>query len=205
MAGIELDYLGFDPIVPGMTFGSLPINDTLNRYIILNPIPLPLSLGDTYMVYPRANYAIYSASFDIKWFIPGSNFFLDFTFSSVSFSATISGDLKNETTGGISPSAISGTAKFTQVIPGLMLGHQWQIGSKFFIESAFGGGIPITPSYSLNLSGSATSAIAVAPDGPEKFESAKASIQAAYDDAVNKYRSTVKFLPFAYFNIGFTF
>lgn len=203
--GLELSYLNFSSFIFGMSFGSAPINGILNSRISLTPVPVQFSLPDTYNLYPTASYSMYSASVFVKFFPWKGGFFFDFTLSNVSFNTSVQGNLKDETTGGVFNSALSGSASLSQFILGLSAGYQVSIKSSVFLEFAVGAGYLLSPAYSISLGGTAAAAVGVVPNGEQAFSSAKSQVQAMYDSAINTYRSALSVIPMSYLNLGITF
>lgn len=199
--GLEISYLGWSTIVPGFGFGSAPINGLLNSMIRLSSVPVSFSLPDTYNLYPTATYGLYSYSGFIKIFPGKSGFFSDILLNYATFTANVSANLKNETTGGTSSNAVTGTANLNQLTLGLTVGYQFRV-SNFFFSLAGGGGWLFTPAYAVSLGGTAASVIGVIPNGEQAFSSAKSQIQTSFDSAVASYRATIKFMPIFYINVG---
>jgi len=203
--GLEFTYLKWSNIVPGIGFGSAPINGILNSAVHLPTVPVNFSLPDTYNLYPNANYSLYSTLIFVKYFFSNSGFFLDALLSSFTFNANIQGNLKDENTGITTSGAINGSATLTQLMVGLTVGYQFLIQSSFFIEFAAGGGYLLPPIYSTSISGTAASIVGVIPNGEQDFNNAKSQVQSAFNSAVNSYSSLTKFVPFAFIDLGFTF
>jgi hypothetical protein len=206
LVGLELSYLGWTYINPTLSFGSAPINGLLSSFIPLSPMAVNLAVPDTYNLYPSSNFGLSSFSFYLKcFFSEKSGFFVDLIVARAAFSATVSGDLRNETTKNTLGGAISGSASLNQMMVGLAVGYQITIASTFFIEGALGGGYLLAPNYSTSFGGSAANFLAIAPNGEQMLNDAKAQLQSSFDSAVSTYISSVKYLPFAFLNVGFTF
>jgi hypothetical protein len=206
LVGLELSYLGWTYINPTLSFGSGPINGLLGSLIPLSPMPVNLAVPDTYNLYPSANFGLSSFSFYLKcFFAEKSGFFVDLMLARASFSASVSGNLRNETTQNTLGGAVSGSASLSQLMVGLAVGYQINIASTFFIEGAVGGGYLLAPTYGISFGGSAASFLAIAPNGEQMLENAKAELQSSFDSAISTYISSVRYLPFAFLNVGFTF
>jgi hypothetical protein len=205
MMGLELSYVGWGYLVPGISFGSAPIQGLLSKQVNLNPIPVQLPLADQYAVYPSSNFSLYSFSLFLKYFFPSSGFYFNFIYSTFTFSGSVSGGLKNETNGQSYSGIIDGNARLTQRMFGGAMGYQFIFGSNLFLETALGAGYLFNPSYSFSVGGSAVNALGVLPGGAENLNSAKSNVQSSFDSAVEAYRSALKVIPFVYLNFGFTF
>ena len=203
--GLDLSYIGWPSLVPGISFGSAPIQQLLSSKIPLNPIPISFSLPDTYNLIPSADFSLYSVSAYVKYFFPNSGFYLELLIASLSASANVGGDLKNETTQLLSYSVISGSAKLNQSILGVATGFRVLIFSKLFMEGALGGGYLLPPTYSISIGGTISNIVGIIPNGEQDFNNAKAQVQSSFDTAMATYRASVKILPFAFINIGFIF
>jgi hypothetical protein len=204
-AGLEVSYLGWTSWVPGLSFGSAPINGLLNSKINVDPVLIQPSAGSNFLLSPSAEYSLYSFSFSLKYFFEKSGFFLNFIYSNINFGAKIRGDLTNVDTGGVSRSAVTGNATLNQSILGLGAGYQVIIYQSLFAEFALGAGYLFPPHYSVSMGGTAVNVAALIPNGEQSLEDAKKQVQTAFDSAVGSYQASVKILPFAFINLGFAF
>lgn len=205
MMGLELSYLGWGYLVPGISFGSAPVQTLLANQVKLGPIPVKFPLPDVYSVYPISNFSLYSFSLFLKYFFPRSGFYFNLIYSSSTFTGNVSGSLKNETNGNDVNGVIDGSAHLTQRMVGGAFGYQFIFGSSLFLETALGAGYLLNPSYSVSIGGSAVNALGLLPNGAENLNGAKSSIQSSFDSAMNAYRSAIKVVPFVYINFGFAF
>lgn len=205
LLGLEVSYLAWSSFVPSLSFGSLPVNNLLNSYLKLKPVPVNFSLPDTYYLDPKASFSLSSFTFQLKYFLPKSGFFGDFILSSINFGANVNADLRNQTSGATFSNLATGSASLTQWILGAAFGYQVVIGSRFYIEAALGLGYLPSPSYSLSISGTAANAVGLIPNGQQAFDDAKAQVKSSFDSAVATYHSSIKFLPFTFLNMGFAF
>jgi hypothetical protein len=126
-------------------------------------------------------------------------------FSSMTFNANVSANLKDETTGAVLNSVVSGSANMTQLMLGTTVGYMLTIGPSFYIELSLGGGYLLPPSYSVTLGGTAPSALALVPSAAAAFDAAKAQVQTSFDQLVASYRAATKFIPYSFLSIGISF
>ena len=205
MLGLEFRYLGLNPIHFGVSFGSLPINSILNSQITLEPIPLDLSLGDTYYMYPFTSYQALSTSVFTRYCFGEGGFFFQLMYTSWSFSASVSGSLQNETLGTSFGGAISGSASLNQAMVTPSFGYQFYIFDDLFMEFALGASILTKPTRSISLGGTAIAALMLLPGGEEEFEKAKTQIETQYNDAIDTLDRTLKILPAISIGLGWSF
>jgi hypothetical protein len=123
----------------GAGYGAFPVNALANSIYQFQPTAVDLGTSDRYNLYPTGSYGL-SGIFAFARFFPSSDggFFVHLGIHSVNFSANINGSLKNETTGGVTNGALSGSIGINQ--PLVMVGPGWQflIGKSEYQQSNYG-------------------------------------------------------------------
>lgn len=189
----------------GAGFGAFPVNTIAQSVYTFSPTPLDLGTGDTYNLYPRGNYSLSGIYALARWFPWGSGFFVHLSYHHVSFSASIDGSLRNETLGTSVSGAIDGSVAISQGIVNFGPGYQFRIGQRFHVDLGAGLLFLLPASATTRVGGSLSGFAALDASASANYESAKQDLVGAVNDAMSRYRDTVRFLPSLYLTMGYLF
>lgn len=205
LIGLELSYIGFSKFAFGLGFGSLPIQKILDSQITLSPIPVT-SVGDsTFSFVPSATYRFYGAEVFGRFYPWDSGLFTQAGYALWNFHGSISGALQNDTLGTSFNDVLSGSLAFSLPMITTSIGYQWIWNFGLFIDAGIGASILLKPSYSLSISGTATTIAELLPDASAQLDSARDQLSSQIDSALQSLSATVPVLPNIYLAIGWAF
>lgn len=203
--GLELRYIGIEKFTFGASFGSAPLNGVLNSKINLQARAIQNSSPDPLTLLPAATYSLTGLTLFARYFPWIEGWFTQVGFSNWSFKGAVVGHLRNETTGGVANSAVTGSIDITQRIISFTVGRQWFI-SDFFFEFGFGAGYLIPLKYSISTGGAASTFQDVAPsNNQDDLEQAQNDLRNQADTELQKVRDQLKVIPLLFVSVGWTF
>jgi hypothetical protein len=191
----------------GLGFGGFPANAVASSIYTPKPVPIDLHLTDTYNLYPSTSFSLTGFYAFARWF-PGdssSGFFWHLSFHTVSFSAQLDGDLKDETTGGTIKGALSGDVSLLQPLVMTGPGYQFLFGEHFHLDLGAALIVLFHASSSVNIGGSLAALASLDPTAQANYNAAKASVADQVNGAMATYQSSVKVLPSVYMSLGYLF
>ncbi len=205
LLGVQFTYQGFRSVVFGMGFGALPINALVNRAVKLSSMPLTMTSGGPYEIVPSASYSLSQYSFFAKVFPWNGNFFVQTGYASLNASGSLVGDLRNESTGGSTAGAMTGTVRFTQPVVQFAVGWDFLFSSGIFFNAGVGASYLMVPSSTVAVGGAITNFIPLDPAAEQSFEEAKASIRSQVETGVQSIRGVTRFFPSVFIGVGWAF
>jgi len=195
LLGVELKWMPWDILETSAGLGSAPINGFLQSQVTLSPIPVDLQTGDTFNLYPSATYSLSTVALGIKLMPWTEGLFIKAGYQAIQFATNYTANLKNETTGGVSNGVISGTLSLSQPVVTPMLGYQFTISPRLYIDLSLGASIMLPANSTLTTGGSLASIMTLSPGGTQNFENAKADLQTQVDNAIRAYQSQLRVFP----------
>lgn len=206
---LQLTYLGLGPIIIGVGFGSAPVNGFLQQQIPTTGIALNLGLPDPYSLVPSASFSFTTTSLFVRY-QPStgarSGFLAELNIARWKFNANLVGDLRNENTGVISPSAATGTFDYGQPALSGMVGYRFAIGEGFGIQLQTGVICLFGGSSTTVMGGDLTAVLPFAgPTAQADFERAKLDINSQVTQGAEQFQQAAKWLPALSLTLGYAF
>lgn len=205
LVGLQISVPVASWLLLGAGFGSLPINSYLQQAVPVSSVPVPISYGGPYSLYPAAQFSLTSFSVFIRAYPLGRGLFFQLGETTLTASASVNGNLKNESSGGTAYGVLSGSATLSQPVADLHIGYELSITRGLFVQAALGVCRLLKTNYTINLGGTVAALVPLDPNADQAFSSAKDLIQTQIDGGMQKYRDAIQFLPEIFLGIGWAF
>gem|GEM_PF-3762088 len=206
LLSFELAYLGLGPVVVGVGFGSLPVNSVLQRNIPMDS----RAISGGYTLLPSGRYSFLTVSAFLRWFPLSKDkvdgMFLELNVARWKFTSSVTGDLREDSSGRVVGNALNGTIDFQQPMATFAIGYKYSIGSSFFLHGAVGATYLFKPTHTTVIGGSIEQVVPLANQSTvDSFEQAKTDVNAQIDGGVNTLQSTTKIIPALWVGMGWAF
>jgi len=210
LASLELAFQISRFFTIGVAVGTLPINEIVNQNVPLSPVSVDLGLSEPHSIVPTASYRFTTTSAFLRIFPwgpkDGSGVFLDLNYARWKFTASVSGNLENDSSESVLGNAISGSLTFSQPVASASIGYRFSLFSSLFAQIGAGVGYLLDSELSTSIGGTITTILPLAGESAvAEFETVKADVDTQVKDGINSAKDVTKLIPSIFLTLAWGF